>query len=73
MALKTPSLRALPDRYPFAEQVPKGGTSCANCYYLGKDEETCRNKFYIANNGDRKLLAKANEFCCMAWSGEKRS
>lgn len=62
----------LPPRYPFAEKVPQGGSSCANCYFLSKDGEHCRNRFYRQSEGTRKLGAKADQFCCCAWSGEAR-
>ena len=62
----------LPDRYPFAEKVPSAGASCATCYFLSKDGEHCRNKFYIQEHGSKDLGAKASRWCCMAWSAEAR-
>jgi hypothetical protein len=46
-----------------AMRVPKGGSSCSSCEYLGKDGETCRNKYYIRWHGSNKLGAPADEFC----------
>lgn len=64
---------SLPDRYPFAEAVPRGGSCCANCHYLRKDGKSCANKFYVReNDGSHKLGDKADRFCCMAWSAEAR-
>lgn len=66
-------IHKIPDRYPFAEEVPKEGTSCANCYFLGKDGKTCRNKIYIKKNGSNQLGKKASRWCCMVWSLHKRT
>lgn len=63
----------LPDRYPFAEKVPKAGASCATCHYVTTDLKRCRNKFYIEENGSKDLGAAANRWCCSAWSAEARS
>lgn len=62
----------LPDRYPFAENVPKEGASCATCIFLTEDEEHCLNKFYVKAHGSNELGDEANVWCCMAWSAEKR-
>lgn len=62
----------LPDRYPFAEKVPKEGASCATCYFLGTDGDSCRNKFYIKEHGSKDLGAVASRWCCMAWSESAR-
>lgn len=62
----------LPSAYPFAERVPKAGASCATCAYLGEDEETCTNDYYIDEHGSDARGAKAPRWCCMAWSKEKR-
>lgn len=45
-------------------RVPKGGSSCAKCEYLGKDGASCTNKYWIKwNNGNAKLPAPADEYC----------
>jgi len=46
-----------------AMRVPKGGSSCAKCEYLGNDSKTCNNKFFIFWNGSNKLPAPADEYC----------
>ena len=47
-----------------AIRVPKGGSSCSSCEYLGDDRKTCKNSHYVAwNNGSNKLLFPADEFC----------
>lgn len=51
-------------------RVPKGGSMCANCEYLGKDKKTCTNKFFIKWNGSKLLPAPADEFCS-DWFEEK--
>jgi hypothetical protein len=44
-------------------RVPKGGSMCANCRYLGQDRETCTNKFFVKWNGSDKLPAPADQYC----------
>jgi hypothetical protein len=44
-------------------RVPKGGSSCASCEYLGKSGDTCTNKYFIAFRGTGKLPAPADSFC----------
>lgn len=51
-----------PDHKP-AMQVPKGGSSCASCEYLGEDGQSCTNKYFIAWNGSGKLPHPADEYC----------
>lgn len=63
----------IPARYPLAEEVPKGGSSCANCYYLSSDEEHCNNRLYREDMKTRKLGAAADRWCCMLWSRESRT
>lgn len=47
-----------------AIRVPKGGSSCSSCEYLGEDRKTCRNPYFISwNGGSNKLGAPADEFC----------
>lgn len=43
--------------------VPKGGSSCASCEYLGSDSKTCTNKYFIKWNGSNFLPAPADEYC----------
>jgi|HubBroStandDraft_5_1064220.scaffolds.fasta_scaffold51358_2 hypothetical protein len=67
------SAQALPEPHPApkypkdhraAMRVPKGGSSCASCEFLGKDGKSCTNKFFIAwNNGSDVLPFAADEFC----------
>lgn len=51
-----------PDHKP-GMKVPKGGSSCAKCEYLGKDGKTCTNKYFIAWNGSKFLPAPKDEYC----------
>jgi hypothetical protein len=44
-------------------RVPKGGSSCASCEYLGKDKRTCTNKFFIRWNGSNLIPAPIDEYC----------
>jgi hypothetical protein len=43
--------------------VPKGGSSCSNCEYLGKDSETCTNKYFIQWNGGNKIPGPIDAYC----------
>jgi broad specificity phosphatase PhoE len=58
-----------PDHQP-GMRVPKGGSSCASCEYLGEDDRTCVNKNFIAwdggsekPKGSDKLPFAADEYC----------
>jgi hypothetical protein len=44
-------------------EVPKGGSSCASCEYLGKDQKTCTNKYFIKWNGSALIPAPIDEYC----------
>lgn len=61
----------IPDRYKFADKVPREGASCATCYYVAKDGEHCRNKIYAEKMGSDKLGAATNRWCCALWSATK--
>lgn len=66
--------RAKKPQYPSdhepAMRVPKGGSSCSSCEYLGKDRATCTNRYFIQWNGGDDLPAPADEFCS-DWYEEK--
>lgn len=44
----------MPPKNEWAIEVPKGGSSCKTCKFLGKDEKTCVNKDFIAWEGPNK-------------------
>jgi len=46
-----------------AMRVPKGGSSCSSCEYLGQDGKSCMNEFFQKWNGSAKLPAPADQFC----------
>ncbi len=46
-----------------AMRVPKGGSMCKNCKFLGKDEKTCTSKDFIAWNGSKNLPEPYDEYC----------
>lgn len=61
----------LPPDHLFAMEVPKGGSSCAKCHYVGQDSEHCGNSYFqnwrksLGHMEDPGLLPKpANEYCC---------
>jgi len=51
-----------PDHKP-GMKVPKGGSSCSSCEYLGKDGKTCTNKYFKKWHGSNKLPVPADEYC----------
>ncbi len=58
----------LPEEHKAGLRVPKGGSSCASCEYLGKDKKTCTNKFWIAwHDNNPKLPLPADEYCSDWW------
>ena len=52
-------------------RVPKGGSDCAKCEYLGPDDKACRNKAFVMWNGSDRLPAPADEYCCDFFEAEK--
>jgi hypothetical protein len=44
-------------------RVPKGGSMCANCEYLGKDKKTCTEEHFIKWNGSNIIPAPIDEYC----------
>ena len=54
----------LPENHKAGMKVPKGGSSCSNCKFLGEDKKSCINKYWIKwNGGESKLPAPADEYC----------
>ncbi len=51
-----------PDHQP-GMRVPKGGSSCESCEYLGDDKKTCTNKYFIKWNGSDVIPGKIDEYC----------
>jgi hypothetical protein len=56
-----------PSYHEAAMRVPKGGSSCSNCRWLGKNRRTCRNRHYTAWHGSNCLPHPADEFCSDWW------
>lgn len=46
-----------------AIRVPKGGSSCSSCKFLGDDGKSCKNEYFIKWHGSPKLPAPADEYC----------
>ena len=54
-------------------RVPKEGSKCGNCKYLGGDGTTCKNKDYIAFMGTNKLPLPKDRMCSIWWEERKVS
>lgn len=53
-------------------KVPKGGSSCLNCLWVGYDKKTCKNKYFIKwNNGNSLLPYPADEYCSDFWQSKE--
>jgi hypothetical protein len=52
-----------PPNHEPAIKVPKGGSSCSSCEYLGKDGKRCSNEYFIKWNGSDRLPYPADQFC----------
>lgn len=59
-----------PDTHEAGMRVPKGGSSCASCEYLGEDRKSCTNKYFIKWNGSGELPLPADEYCSDWYSPE---
>src|SRR6185312_3258471 len=57
------SEKVLPPNHQLGMKVPKGGSSCSKCRFLATPT-TCGNKGFIKWNGEAKLPAPSNEYCC---------
>lgn len=51
-----------PDHKP-GMRVPRGGSSCAICRYLGPDKASCENEYFQRWHGSDHLPAPADEYC----------
>ena len=43
--------------------VPKGGSSCASCRFLGEDGKTCTNPYFQEWAETDRLPAPADQYC----------
>jgi hypothetical protein len=59
---KNGPIRYPPDHKP-GMAVPKGGSNCLKCRYLGPDKKTCKNKDFILWNGSKFLPLPADRYC----------
>jgi len=44
-------------------RVPRGGSMCANCQFLGEDKKTCTNEYFIKWNGSEVIPAPVDQYC----------
>jgi hypothetical protein len=70
--MSRPALKrfVIPARYGFGVEVPKGGSSCASCFYVGGDGASCNNAIFRRVEGTSELGKPASEFCCPLWTRE---
>ncbi len=62
----------LPANHKAGLRVPKGGSNCANCKFLGIDKKTCTNNYWIEwNGGKAELPYPADEYCSDFWESGK--
>jgi hypothetical protein len=55
-----------PDHQPVMK-VPKGGSMCLNCKFLGRDKKSCISPEYIDFMGTSKLPYPADQMCSDWW------
>lgn len=63
-------------KYPVSHklgmQVPRGGSMCKNCRYLGDDHKTCTQGEWVKwNGGDNKLPFPDEDYCCDLYSSNR--
>lgn len=51
-----------PDDHKPGMKVPLGGSMCANCEYLNK-QNNCTNEYFIKWNGSGRLPAPPDQYC----------
>ena len=61
-----------PTEYPSDHKpgmrVTKGGSMCANCEYWVEKGNLCNNEYWLKwNDGNAKIPAPADEYCCNWW------
>lgn len=60
-----------PIKYPSNHQpgmeVPEGGSSCANCRFLHKDERHCMSPGFILWNGSSLIPGHYTRYCSNWW------
>ena len=60
-----------PEGHKLGMKVPKGGSSCAKCYWLSEDKKHCTSTYFQKWNKEAnkpedptKLPFPADEYCC---------
>lgn len=62
-----------PANHKAAMQVPVGGSSCATCVYVTKDQKRCRNSHFQKWNGSPDLPFPADQYCSDWYEPQKGS
>ena len=62
-----------PKDHAVGSVVPKGGSSCAKCEYVGADGKRCRQKDFVKWNGGHELPAPSDQYCCDFFEVAKRT
>lgn len=60
-----------PKNHQFGMRVPKGGSNCAKCRFLGKDHKTCDNEHFQKWNGSKFLPLPDEVYCCDVFEAAK--
>lgn len=64
----------LPKDHLFGMEVPKGGSSCANCKFVSEDKKNCGNPYFqdwqksLKTKDLSVLPAPADQYCCDVFS-----
>lgn len=61
-----------PSDHKAGMKVPKGGSNCAKCEYLGKDQKTCTNEYFIKWNGSELIPGEIDSYCSDYFETKKR-
>lgn len=60
-----------PPDHKLGMHVPVGGSDCAKCKFV--DGQDCTNKIFVRWNGDAKIPALTNEYCCDMFETKEKS
>ena len=53
-----------PSSHKLGMQIPRNGSMCGNCKFLGADHKTCKQSEWIKWNGNNALPFPDEQYCC---------